>query len=156
VRDAISWPLFFHFVTLWRGGGRFYLLFHSLALLPVSARSIGSVFILFSLCNCGIGCFYYVFCCDILSNVVYMSYQWSATYSLSRWLPASLEWWWVWLGSYPFVPYPSCGGEWLLTTELFLGVLLLFLDRPDDDCHKLKHVAIMLHLNVSCIDGNIL
>jgi len=30
------------------------------------------------------------------------------------------------LGSYPFVAYPSCGGEWLLTTELFLGVLLLW------------------------------
>ena len=36
-----------------------------------------------------------------------------------------LEWWWVGLGSYPFVAYPSCGGEWLLMTELFLGVLLL-------------------------------
>jgi len=30
-------------------GGGFFLLFHSLALLPVCAHSIGSVFILFSL-----------------------------------------------------------------------------------------------------------
>jgi len=129
VGDAICWPLIFHLVTLCScvlGGRGFFLFFHSLALLPVSAHSIGSVFILFSLCNCGIGCFQYVFCCDILSNAVYVSYQWSATYSLSRWLPASLEWWWVGLGSYCFVAYPSCGGEWLLTTELFLGVPLLW------------------------------
>jgi len=37
-----------------------------------------------------------------------------------------LEWWRVGLGSYPFVAYPSRGCEWLLTTELFLGVLFLW------------------------------
>jgi len=30
-----------------------------------------------------------------------------------------------------------------------------FLDQPDDDCHKSKHVAVMLYFNVSCVDGNI-
>ena len=29
-------------------------------------------------------------------------------------------------------------------------------DQPDDDCHKSKHVALMLYLNASCVDGNIL
>ena len=67
-----------------------------------------------------------VFVICIPSNAVYVSYQWSATYSLLRWLPASLEWWWVGLGSYNFVAYPSYGSEWFLTTELFLGVLLLW------------------------------
>jgi len=43
-----NWLLFFHFVTFCRGWG-FFLLSHSHALLPVSAHSIGSVFILFSL-----------------------------------------------------------------------------------------------------------
>ena len=68
----------------WVVEGVFFLLFHSLALLPVSAHSIGIVFS-----------------------------------SLSRLLPASLEWWWVGLGSCPFVAYPSCGGEWLPMMETY-------------------------------------
>jgi len=36
------------------------------------------------------------------------------------------------------------------------GNVKRFLDQPDDDCHKSKHVALMLYLNVSCVDGNVL
>jgi len=31
-----------------------------------------------------------------------------------------------------------------------------FLDQPDDDCHKSKHVALMLYFNDSSVDGNVL
>ena len=50
--------------------------------------------------------------------------------SLSRCLPASLEWWWVGLGSYPFVAYPSCGG-WMASHMSHLERLEKTVQRPN-------------------------
>jgi len=44
----------------------------------------------------------------------------------------------------------------MVSNNSFPLTISLFLDQPDDDCHKSKHVALMLYLNVSCVDGNIL
>ena len=52
-------------------------------------------------------CFIHLRSCLSLLIVLVLSY--TVFSSLSRWLPASLEWWWVGLGSYPFEAYPSSG-----------------------------------------------